>query len=708
MNSISQSVPKRDHLDKITGKIKYTGDLFPENGLTARILRSSKAHANITDVAVPDLPEGYIYLDHTDVPGLNQVHMVLDDTPVFSEGEVKYIGDPIGMVVGPDPETVDRLLSEIVVKYEDLPVVNDPDQSDHAFFDYNYGKGSLDEGFRDADLVFEESFYTGAQEQAYLETQAMIAEPDPETGGVYVHGSMQCPFYLVTALEAMMGLDAGKIRVKQEATGGGFGGKEDYPSVLACQTAMAAMKTGRPVKIVFSREEDMTVTSKKHPSKMTFKGGIKDGKLCALDIDICYDAGAYSTLSMVVLQRGIITAPGVYKCDNLHVHGNAVRTNVVPFGAYRGFGGTQAMFGMERFMDHFAEKAGLDPVAFKLNNAAVQGDGTSTSGIYHFHVPIPEMADQVMDAADYKAKHDEYSKPQSGRYRKGIGLAFCFHGDGFTGNGERDMIKAVVELQKDMDNKVHILVSSTDMGQGFLTSLPKIAAKELGIPLEDIYYELPDTSIVPDSGPTVASRSMMVVGELVRKASIRLKDEWIDGENISVIQHYEHPDFMIPFDINTFHGDAYPTFSWGAYIVEVSVDTLTGVVDLPGVWASFDVGTPIDLNILTGQMEGGLLQSIGYSSMEQIPYDSGCRIRNNSFSDYLLPTAADVPNMHVMFCSAEYPDGPYGAKGAGELPAVGAPSAYLAAVEQALGGKDDLTHIPLTAEDVLESLGRQS
>lgn len=703
MNIIGNSVAKVDHNDKISGHIKYVGDYPSDELLTGRVLRSSKPHAKILDVILPEMPEGYYYVNHEDVPGENYVSEgVIPDTPIFAADEVKYIGDPIGVVVGPDKKEVERLLKQIEVVYEDLPVVNSLDDATEAFFDYSYTKGDPDKAFEESDYVLEESFATGAQEQAYLECQGMISAPDPETGGVYVHGSMQCPYYLVSALEIALGIDRDKIRVRQDATGGGFGGKEDYPSVLACQTAVAALKTGKPVRIVLPREEDMMATSKKHPAKMTFKVGIKDGKLHAIDADLKYDAGAYSTLSMVVLQRGVITAPAGYRCDNIHVRGRALATNTVPNGAYRGFGGPQSLFGMERIMDHAADELGLDRVQFKLDNLAVQGDTTSTEGIYHFHVPYPEMTKQLYEASDFERKREEYSKPQTGRYRRGIGLGYSLHGGGFTGTGERDLIKATVKMRKDKDNKVHIMLSQADIGQGFLTTLPKIAAEVLEIPLEDIIYTWPDTKFDPDSGPTVASRSMMSVGGLIYEASQILKDKWVDGEEIEIEHHYTQPDWQIPFTIDGFKGDAYPCFSFATYVIEVEVDTLTGVVRIPGAWASFDAGTPIDLNILTGQMEGGFLQSIGYSAMEQIPYDDKCRIRNNHFSDYLIPTAKDVPNMHVYFCPVEYPAGPFGAKGAGELPATGAPSAYLSAVEQAVGGTR-LFEIPLTQEMVLNA-----
>lgn len=232
-------------------------------------------------------------------------------------------------------------------------------------------------------------------------------------------------------------------------------------------------------------------------------------------------------------------------------------------------------------------------------------------------------------------------------------------------------------------------------------------AHELNLPLEKVFYDHPDTSRVPDSGPTVASRSLMVVGELLRRAAIKLRNEWEDGKDQIVEERFKEPDFMIPFYLDKFQGDAYPDYAWGAQAIEVEVDTLTGQTKILGAYASFDVGTPIDYNIVMGQMEGGFLQGIGYASIEHMDYDDKGRIRNNTFSDYLIPTTIDVPNLDVQLHVREYPDGPYGAKGAGEVPLVGAPGAYVEAVEQALGGKINLEHAPFTAEDTIKALAEE-
>ena len=285
-------------------------------------------------------------------------------------------------------------------------------------------------------------------------------------------------------------------------------------------------------------------------------------------------------------------------------------------------------------------------------------------------------------------------------------MSMYFHGAGFTGSGERDLIKAVAKLRKYKDGTVEVLASNGEIGQGVRTTFPKIVANELNLPLDKVYYDHPDTARVPDSGPTVASRSLMVVGELLRRAAIKLREQWVDGEEQEVEERFKEPDFLIPFYIDKFEGDAYPTYAWAVNAIELEIDTHTGIAKVLGAYGNFDVGTPIDYNVVMGQMEGGFLQGIGYASIEKMDYDAKGRIRNNSFSDYLIPTTKDVPNLKCMLHVEKYPNGPYGAKGAGELPLVGGPGAYLEAVEQALGGVK-LNHAPFTAEDTLAVIAKE-
>jgi CO/xanthine dehydrogenase Mo-binding subunit len=702
MDKISKSVKKKDHDSKIAGRALYVDDRKVDGMLYGKILRSTYAKAKIKNIHIPKLPGGYVIVDKDDVPGENKVAIVDVDTPVYADGKVEYIGEAILMVAGPDEKETERIRKSIVVDYEEEEPILDILKSDTVFYHYQYEKGDCEQAFSEADKVIEEVFGTGYQEQAYLETQGVIAYSGDEQ--ITVSGSLQCPYYIHGALCKVFGYAKDQVQVQQDDTGGGFGGKEDYPSILACQVAVAAKKTGRPVKVIFERREDFECTSKRHPSLCTYRVAMKDGKITAMDIDVKFNSGAYTTLSPVVLQRGVICASGVYDIPNLRVEGRAIKTNTTPCGAFRGFGAPQTFFAVEMLMDHLAGELNMDSLALKEMYMVKQGDTTSTSGNYHFHVPLPEMIERIDQLCDYRKKRADY-RNQTGRYQKGIGLSMFFHGCGFTGSGERDMIKAVCRLHKAADDRVLILGSNTDIGQGIKTTFCKIVADSLNVPLEQVTYNNPDTCKVPDSGPTVASRSLMIVGELLRRASLKLKEIWISGQEQEIEEHYKEPDFMIPFNLENFQGDAYPTYSWSVNAIEVEVDTLTAMTKVTGAWGIFDVGVPIDYHIVKGQMEGGYVQGIGYASSEKMDYDQKGRIRNNSFSDYTIPTSMDIPNLQVEILNNPYTHGPYGAKGAGELPLVGAAPAYAEAMEQALSAR--VCHIPFTPEDTMQALQGQ-
>lgn len=697
---IGAPVVKKDHGPKIRGEALYAADR-PQTGiLWGKIRRSCRPRARIAGIRLPPLPPGYFAVGAADVP-LNQVHIVLDDTPVFAAETVEYIGDPLFLIAGEDPRLCGELAGAAAVEYEDLPPVLDMGDSETAFFDYRYSKGDFEGALGEAEEVYEEEFATARQEHVYLEGQGMAAWF--RDGRVTVQGSMQCPYYVHGAVARALALPAARVRVIQDYTGGGFGGKEAFPSILACQTAAAALKAGgKEVRVIFDRKEDLEYTSKRHPSRCRYRALLKGGRVAALEAEILFDAGAYTTLSAVVLQRGIIAAMGVYDIPHLKISGKALKTNTVPSGAFRGFGAPQVFFAVEMLMSHIAGKLGEEPLAFKERHLAKQGDSTSTGGKYHFPVPLPAMIGEVDSASGYREKRTRYAGTQGGRYRRGIGMGLCFHGAGFTGAGERDLIKAKAGLKKYPGGTVEILAAQADMGQGIKTTLCKIVSEELGLPMEKIRFENPDTDRVPDSGPTVASRSLMIVGELLRRAALNLRNTWKEGEEQIVEEGYREPDFVLPFNLKTFSGDAYPAYSWAVMAVELRIDTLTGAHEILGAWGSFDVGTPIDRGIVEGQMEGGMLQGLGYASMEKMGELEG-RLRNISLNDYIIPGAQDAPVLKALLHTEQYPSGPYGAKGAGELPVVPAAPAYLEALEQALGTAS-LRHIPFSPEDTMAVL----
>ncbi len=712
MNRISQSVVKRDHAPKTEGRSVYVGDYQTARDgrpfLTGMLLYSEKARAKVLSVTLPPLPEGYVYADAKDVPGENVVYVVENDLPVFCRNTVEYAGEAIGMLAGPDAMEVERLLGQIRVEYEELEAVLDPRKATENFIFCDFGYADAESAFAEADRVIEEEFETAYQEHAYLEPQGIIAEPEAG-GGLFVHGSCQCAWSVHLALMRALGRDEGSVHMMQDVTGGGFGGKESYPSLLACQTAVTALKANAPVRCVLSRKEDMAYSFKRHPSVCRFRMALKAGKITAVDGDIILDGGAYTTLSGGVLTRGVSSAAGVYVFPNLHLRGRVVKTNTVPNDAFRGFGGPQVIFAIERMMDRAARELGVAPLKLRQQYLAKQGDLTPTSGRYHDPVPLPEMIDEITAQTDYWRKRAEYAKPQTGRMRRGIGLSLSLHGSGMSGTQEKDLFRPCVQLHKDENGRVEILAANGDIGQGVRTTFPKIVAETLDVPLEQVFFEHPDTARVPDSGPTSASRSIMTVGELLRRAALKLRAEWIDGKEQTVEERYiADPDFVITFDFDTFQGDAYHVYSWSVDVVEAEVDTYTGMVRVLDAAGIFDVGTVIDKNIVIGQMEGGFLQGIGWAAMEKMEADDSGRIRGASFTDYLIPTAKDVPNLRVMLHSQPYADGPYGAKGAGELPLVGAAPAYIAAVEQAIGtDRHFIRKCPCTPDEIMAELAKE-
>lgn len=699
MSDIGKSVKKKDHDEKMSGSSLYIADMKFDDMIYGVMLRSTISYGKIKKIELPEMKHGYYVIGAEDVPGVNLLKVITSEQPIFAGDTVRYIGEGILMIAGPEKEQVQEYVKQIKVEYEEYKPILTIDESEEDAAAYSYTKGNPEECFKKAAKVIEETFYTGYQEQAYLEPQGAV--------GIYkerkvtVYGSMQCPYYVKNAVMDTMGLDEEKVQIIQAVTGGGFGGKEDYPSLISCQVAVAAAKTGHPVQLVLNRREDLAVTPKRHPGKLIYKVALdENNKITAIDADIKLNAGAYAGLSSVVLQRSLIAAAGVYNIENLDIKGAAVITNTVSNGAYRGFGAPQSFFAIETLMNHIAKKINKSPLELKRQYLVKQGDKTSTNGEYHHHVPLLEMLDKAEEISHYSKKYEEYSKPQKGRYKKGIGMSLFLHGCGFTGAAEKEIIKSIVKIVKSEDDTVEILASNTDIGQGIKTTFSKIVAHILEIPLDDVKIANPDTDRVPNSGPTVASRSLMIVGKLLERGAKRMKEMWEAGKSITIEEHYKHPD-MIPWDIDKFQGDAYPTYSYGINVVEVEVDTVTATTKLLGVWGVFDVGKSIDDTIMRGQAEGGMLQGIGYGSMEKMESKDG-RIYQSSMTDYMIPTSKDTVPFGIEFIDNPYDGGPFGAKGAGELTLIGTAPAYEAAVEEAVSV--DLYEIPVTPEKLMKVL----
>ncbi|MFQ5696544.1 MAG: xanthine dehydrogenase family protein molybdopterin-binding subunit, partial [Terriglobia bacterium] len=505
-----------------------------------------------------------------------------------------------------------------------------------------------------------------------------------------VWGSLQCPYYVHKALVALFGLPEEKVRVIQAATGGGFGGKEEYPSMIAGHAALLAWKSGKPVKIIYDRAEDMAATTKRHPSRTRHKTAVsKDGKLLAMEIDFVLDGGAYSTLSAVVLSRGTIHAAGPYHCPNVRVRSRAVATNTPPHGAFRGFGAPQSTFALERHLNKVAQVVGLAPEELRRRNFLHEGQSTATGQVIREKIDLPGLLERAFAESDYYAKRERFARENTRRQKKkGIGFASFMHGAGFTGSGEKHLA-SVVGVEATPQGRVRVLAASTEIGQGTNTILSQIAAQSLQLPYEAIEILPPDTGNVPDSGPTVASRTCMIVGKLVESAALGLKQTLLGSgllkEDYSPAQFQQacrdhiarhgplnsfsqyQPPPGIHWDEEAYRGDAYSAYAWAVYVAEVTVDTLTYAARVDDFVAVQEVGRVINPVLAAGQVEGGVAQAIGFALYENVTWQDG-RMVNNQMTNYIIPTAADVPPIRVFFQEAPCAHGPAGAKGIGELP----------------------------------------
>ena len=705
---IGDRIVRVDAVQKARGEAVYVCDMTLPNMQYAYMVRSTIARGRIKAIHVPELPEGYYFISAKDIPaqGKNELWMIAKDWRCFAEDYVLYVGETIGLVVGPDRSVLKRIKAQIKIEYEEQTpavTIDDgihcvggpmfPEKNSNVMCELFCEKGRpMDEVFAEADEVFEETIETPYQEHVHLETNSAIA--DMEDGKFVFYASAQCPFYIRKSIAGLLDIPYDDIIVRQCTTGGAFGGKEHFPDVLCGALLVAENKIRKPIKMVFDREEDTQFSVKRHPSKCIYKTAVKDGKITGVYGHIYYNCGAYLSSSYVVLQRGVFYVYWVYTLFNTYLKGEGIGTNMFPSCAFRGFGAPQTLFAIETHLDHLAHHLGVDPLEFKMQYLAKKGDETTTNGHIIEEVKLPEMLDVITRESDYWRKAKEY-KPGCGR---GIGIALYNHGGAFTGNGEQAIIKAHARLVKTGDH-VSIQVGSTEMGQGFKTSLRKICAATLGVSIDQIEYLDPDTSKVVDSGPTAASRSTMVVGRLVERAAQEMKERWSEGDFTTEVE-YEHPDGY-PWDQATFRGDAYLGYGWGVACVEVEVDKLTNEVKTLGVWSSHEIGKAIDELIVHGQINGGILQSLGYGSMEKLEVKGG-RFKQKSMSDYVIPTSMDFPKQFYHIQENPYPWGPYGAKGMGELVFNGASAAYVDAVERALNTR--FTSIPIPPEAIEEAM----
>jgi CO/xanthine dehydrogenase Mo-binding subunit len=734
---VGVSIPRVDGAAKVRGEARYLDDLEVPGMLHGATVRSAVPHGVLRAIRRdPDFDwSGITVATAADIPGENVVALLEDDQPALVPigGRIRHPDEAVALVAAPTRARAHEAARHLTLDIEPLPAIFTIEESlakevvlhgeDNVQKRFELRKGGdIEEALAGCDLVIEGTYRTGAQEQMYIEPQGMIAAWD-EAGACRLTGSMQCPYYVHKALVRVTGLEPERVVIAQSVTGGGFGGKEDYPSMLGAHVAVLAKVAGAPVKIVYDRDEDIGATTKRHPSRVRHRLGLrKDGTIVAQDIDVVLDGGAYVTLSPVVLSRAVLHAAGPYRCPHVRIVGRAVATNLPPHGAFRGFGAPQTTFAYERQIEKAARELGIEPFEMRRRNMLRLGDDTATGQVLEYSVGGPEALARTEELAGPKPGREAEPGPTGSPRVRGRGLAFYYHGAGFTGSGEQRLAgKAAVALVP--GGRFEVRSSSTDIGQGTLTIFAQLAAGALGVPVERVQVREPSTEAVPDSGPTVASRTCMVVGGVVERASAALRrriEAWaaergLEGSLLELAERmhaevgeiYELAQYSPPpgivWDDATYTGSAYPVFGWAACLVDLAVDLDTYEVELLRCIHAIDVGKAIHPIIVKGQIEGGTLQALGWALWEHVAYDQG-RVQNRRMTDCIVPTFADAPELETIIVEDPYPHGPHGAKGVGEIPMDGPAAAVANALEDALGVPFD--EIPALPEIIERAAAR--
>jgi len=740
---------------KVAGATRFVADLALPGMLHAAPVVAPVASARVLGLDLDDAracEDVEAVLTAAHIPGANSVGVIFPDQPLLVTDRVRMVADRLALVAARTPEAAWRAARLARADLEALPGVYDPvaalapdaprvHESGNLVRTFAVVRGDLARAHGHAAVVVEAEYHIGGQEHAYLEPQGCLAIPEGRER-ITIVASCQCPFYIQQAVARVLGLSLAAVRVEQAPTGGGFGGKEDYPSELAASAALLAWHTGRPVRFIYPREFDMQASSKRHAVVVRHRWGAdRDGRLGFAEVETIMDAGAYIGLSTVVAERANVSAIGPYHVPAVRVATHVVYTNNLFGGAFRGFGQPQVTWAAEATMDRLAKRLGSDPLELRRRNALDDRRRRLCTGQL---MPKPVLArtclEKAAELADWKSARSRAHEGE-GPLRHGIGIGFVLYGCNLHHGGQRlDRSSAVVILQA--DGSVVVRVGLTEMGQGNLTAAQTIAAHALGVEPARVQVWQPDTTTVADSGPTVASRgahmSGMAILDAVRSLRRRLDPVaaellgckprdvvlargWarvagrprrrvpiaqvaaeMTARRIEAIATGWHRTRARRYDAVTGQGDPYAFYAVACHVARVEVDAELGLVRVDEVAAAHDVGRVIHRAALEGQIQGAIVQGMGWGITEELKLDRG-RLLNPNFTDYLIPTAADAPLIRIAVVESEGAGGPYGAKGVGEPSLIPIAAAVRNAVCDALGVEID--RLPLSPPVIVAALG---
>jgi len=749
---VGQKLPEIYGFAKVSGGASFSDDLWFPNMLYGKVLRSPHPHARIIRIDASKalrVPGVISVISGKDTPGIKFVAQISDMYPLAID-KVCYVGDPIAVVVAETEEAALDALELVDVEYEILPAVFDSrealkdsapkihEEKSNLMLQIKRDFGNVEKGFADSDFIFEDSFSTQAVSHCNMEPRCSVARMTSE-GVLQIWTGTQSPYFVRKEVAHVCNLPLSQVRVMEIHSGGGFGGRSKF-----CEdegiTALTAIHIGRPVKITFSREEEMTTTRIRHPFSIKIKTGVKkDGTIIARKINAIIDKGAYCHYGPAVVGYAAGVAASLYRVPNFKFTGNIVYTNKQFGGPFRGFGAPQVTFAIEAQLDKIAEKLGIDPLEMRLKNVNQPGD-TTACGWKITSCGFEECLRKAAKSAEWRKKR---GNKENGRYRHGIGMAGAIHISG--GNVFPDGEFSSIMLKMFIDGRVTVYKGSGDTGTWANTIIKQIVAEELDIPLEKIRIISNDTELTPQSLGSFASRVTFEDGNAAKKAAIQLRNYLL--ESASTYLKVPIEDFVIKDSRiiakskqNLFmtYGDAVfhsprcvghvltssyqynppterltpegyanisGTYAFSVQIAEVVVDIETGVVKVEKMTVAQDVGKAINPTSVEGQIEGAVIQGIGYALMEELITNEKGRVISDCFEKYMMPTSMDIPEIKLIIVETVDPEGPFGAKGVGEIGLNNTAPAIINAIYDAIGIR--FYNIPIKSEDVYFALKKK-
>ncbi|PYF05217.1 xanthine dehydrogenase subunit D [Ureibacillus chungkukjangi] len=727
-----------DGLSKVTGALKYLTDLTFPNMLYAKILRSAYPHAKILSINTAEaekLPGVASVITYKDVPGMNRFGIIIPDQPVLCEERVRTVGDAVAAVAATSYEIAEMALKLIQVEYEELPIIDTPEKglepnaiklhpAGNICHRSSYINGDIEEAFKACEVIVEETYELPRQLHGYMETEGGVVVPQ-EDGGITVYAATQHGFKDRFQLSRILGIPEGMIRIFSSPMGGSFGGKDELN--IQPYAALLALKTNCPVKIHNTRAESLRASLKRHPMKITAKTGTdRLGKILAHQVKIIADKGAYATLGPAVLDFAVEHAAGPYIIPNIETGGVSVFTNNGVTGEFRGFGGNQITFALEGQLDRLAAVLNMDPIELRQINLR---NATDLGPLGHRIAPTDSAALVLKEIQRLYQKSNTPSKDSNWK-RYGSGIAIAMHGGGL-GFGRLDSAGGRIFLNK--EGKIEISFGFEECGQGLLSVIENIAIEEIGCSAEDIQIVIGDTSVVPVSGSSTASRGTSIVWQSMQKMKEPFKNKLIQHASISLsipaenlylgptgiweLGKEEGPcmtyktcaeglldstvltSFHFPVTPDAVNGGHF-LYSFGGVKVDVEVDILSGMVKVMSIDHVISAGPVVSPKGFRGQIEGGGVMSLGYTLMEEVKMMNS-QYATQNFDTYLMPNIVDIPFDTNVYAIEELYEGDiYGPRGVGEIGTIAITPAIIKAIHDAIGCW--VTKLPISSEDILE------